>query len=280
MKIILSRKGVDSSAGGFASPVLPDGSLLPIAIPDNRSPIRYRDVNAPVGLGKLVKHLSKNQIIGWDRVHLDPDINADSLDREEAFQPAFGQCGAAQSHLASHNVSAGDLFLFFGWYREVELYQRRWRYVPRAPDKHVIFGWMQISQVIPVELVFSDDRYRSLRSHPHCFGKYSGDNVIYVGNRHLTFNRNYPGAGCFNSLNSSLTLTADNCSRSVWCVPDWMHPDGRRSILSYHHDLSRWAIKKNRTILKSAARGQEFVLDAEDYPEAIPWVESLMATLH
>ena len=278
MKIVLSRKGVDSSAGGFASPVLPDGSLLPIAIPDNRSPIRYRDVNAPVGLGRLVKHLSKDRISGWDRVHLDPDINAESLERIDAFQPAFGQCGAAQSHLASHNIGVGDLFLFFGWYRQVEYYQRRWRYVPQAPDRHVIFGWMQISEIVPVEAVPGDERYRSLRSHPHCFGKFSGDNVIYLGNKHLTFNRSYAGAGCFTSLHNDLTLTAENCSRSVWRVPDWMHPDGRKSVLSYHQDRSRWTHNNKKTILKSAARGQEFVLDTADYPEAMEWVDGLMST--
>ncbi len=277
MKIILSRKGVDSSAGGFASPVLPDGSLLPVAIPDKRSPVRYREVNAPVNLGRLLKHLSKDRCSGWDRVHLDPDIKAESLNRRAKFQPAFGQCGAAQSHLASHNVSSGDLFLFFGWYRQVEYYRRRWRYVPDAPDLHVIFGWMQISQVVPVETVLSDDRYQHLRLHPHCFGSFSGSNTIYVGRDQLSFNTVYPGAGYFTSLQDRLTLTADNSSRSVWRVPDWMHPAGKESILSYHQDFSRWTVKPTGTFLRSAARGQEFVLDTAHYPQALEWVAGLLA---
>lgn len=36
MKIILSRKGFDSSYGGYPSPILPDGSLLSIPIPSMR----------------------------------------------------------------------------------------------------------------------------------------------------------------------------------------------------------------------------------------------------
>lgn len=34
MKIILSRKGFDSSVGGVASPLFPDGTLLSLPIPD------------------------------------------------------------------------------------------------------------------------------------------------------------------------------------------------------------------------------------------------------
>ena len=35
MKIILSRKGFDSSNGGCPSPILPDGTLLSMPIPSN-----------------------------------------------------------------------------------------------------------------------------------------------------------------------------------------------------------------------------------------------------
>ena len=33
MKIVLSRKGFDSSAGGHVSPILPDGTLLSLRVP-------------------------------------------------------------------------------------------------------------------------------------------------------------------------------------------------------------------------------------------------------
>ena len=33
MRIILSRKGLDSATGGIPSPILPDGQLLPLPIP-------------------------------------------------------------------------------------------------------------------------------------------------------------------------------------------------------------------------------------------------------
>lgn len=39
MKFILSRKGMDSAAGGFANPILPDGTLLSLPIPDDSTGI-------------------------------------------------------------------------------------------------------------------------------------------------------------------------------------------------------------------------------------------------
>ena len=45
MKIVLSRKGFDSAAGGVASPILPDGKMLSLPIPDRSSPITYADIS-------------------------------------------------------------------------------------------------------------------------------------------------------------------------------------------------------------------------------------------
>ncbi len=44
MKIILSRKGFDSSAGGVPSPIFPDGGLLSLPIPDKASQIACNDI--------------------------------------------------------------------------------------------------------------------------------------------------------------------------------------------------------------------------------------------
>ncbi len=37
MRIILSRKGFDSGSGGVPNPILPDGRLVPLPIPDQGS---------------------------------------------------------------------------------------------------------------------------------------------------------------------------------------------------------------------------------------------------
>lgn len=281
MKIVLSRKGVDSSAGGFASPIFPDGRMISVPIPDQRAQVKYRDIQTKTtdrSIGKLVRDLSRGKLGAAQKVHLDPDLERTSLPRQSGWRPMFGQCGAAQSHLSSLGVGRGDLFLFFGWFRRVECYHKRWRFVSGAPDLHVLYGWMQVASVEPVEkLVESDSRPWS-HYHPHCVAEFSGSNVIYVARRQLDFvDRKIAGAGVFCNFHDNLCLTDEGKSRSHWRLPLWMHPQGRNSALSYHTDLMRWQNDNSHALLRSAARGQEFVLDLEDYPEGIDWVRDLVS---
>ena len=44
MKVVLSRKGMDSRAGGIPSPILPDGTLLSLPIPNEKSGVPYGDL--------------------------------------------------------------------------------------------------------------------------------------------------------------------------------------------------------------------------------------------
>ena len=64
------------------------------------------------------------------------------------WHPIFGQVGAAQSHRAHSGVAVGDLFLFFGWFRQTEIVGGRYRFVRQSPDLHVIFGWLQIGEIV------------------------------------------------------------------------------------------------------------------------------------
>ena len=41
MKLILSRKGFDSSSGGQANPIMPDGTVLSLPIPDDKDKIPF-----------------------------------------------------------------------------------------------------------------------------------------------------------------------------------------------------------------------------------------------
>ncbi|MEM7256936.1 MAG: hypothetical protein AAF404_06065, partial [Pseudomonadota bacterium] len=125
--------------------------------------------------------------------------------------------------------------------------------------------------------VLSRSDFVHLQHHPHCFGKFSGQNTMYVGRQRLSLMNNVAGAGTFALASRQRTLTATGCNRSMWCVPDWMHPRGRRSTLSYHHDTRRWRRQAGQTLLQSVARGQEFVLDTDHYPEALDWVVELLS---
>ena len=120
MRIILSRKGFDSSSGGRPSPILADGRMVSLPIPDEQSPIRYMDIRwKEYNLGDLVSDLTNGRVPASSSAHLDPDINCESLSRHAEWRPIFGQIGAAQGHLRKNNVQPGDIFLFFGLYQKV-----------------------------------------------------------------------------------------------------------------------------------------------------------------
>ena len=128
MKVVLSRKGFDSSAGGCPSPVFPDGTFLALPIQDEHSPIRYRDLCFQgMNVGDLVAELTGRPERAEHGAHLDPDLNPDLLSRKPGWRPSLGQMGQPQSHLRNEGVQEGDLFLFFGLFRRVECVEGRWR---------------------------------------------------------------------------------------------------------------------------------------------------------
>src|SRR5580658_3921620 len=129
MKIILSRKGFDLSAGGVPSPIFPDGTMISLPIPDKASTIAYENIagNVCASVGELVRDLAR--IPPTHRAHLDPDLSSHSVPRERGWRPLFGQVGAAEKHLENQGVGTGDVFLFFGLFRAVEESDGGWRYV-------------------------------------------------------------------------------------------------------------------------------------------------------
>jgi hypothetical protein len=140
MKLILSRKGFDSSAGRVPSPILPDGRLISLPIPDKSSVIKYHDMTFNgYNLGDTAFHLTKGRVRRDYRAHLDPDLRADSLPhRHPKWKPVFGQMGAAQSHLEKQIISVGDIFLFFGLFRQTEQHPDGLLYIRNAPSIHVL----------------------------------------------------------------------------------------------------------------------------------------------
>jgi hypothetical protein len=279
MRIIFSRKGVDSSAGGLASPIL-DGSLVSLPIPSSDRPITYGDlVFGRVSLGKVVEDLSNGTIKSNRNVHLDPDILHGLYPRQPGWRPIFGQGQpAAESHLQSCGVTVGDLFLFFGWFREAELKDGRYRYRRGALNLHVLYGWLQVGAVIPC-----NDRQLSdipwARYHPHFRNRYG---TAYIARNKLDLGANsheIPGGGQFSRFHNCLRLTAPNsASRRQWQLPGWFYPRNGCLPLTYHPNKSSFRRSGRYTIVESAGRGQEFVLDSRDYPEAIQWARRLITT--
>ena len=166
MKIVLSRKGFDSAIGQVASPILPSGELcwlpIPESRPDSRSK-RYAEIMmGDRSLGVVVNDLTRGKIRPDTPAHLDPDLDFGSIPRPENWKPIFGQAGAAERHLQNQGVTEGDVFIFFGWFRQAELVFRKYQYVPDAPDLHIIFGWFQNESYVchkPVTSLLSKVRW-------------------------------------------------------------------------------------------------------------------------
>jgi len=286
MKVILSRKGFDSSYGGMPSPVLPNesgnwdgGTLLSLPIPevggDEETTITYGDLKYPSVSGKgvlsyadIIGKLSPNtkklaKEVSWPvgkppKCHLDPDIRKEEYGRKEGWRGAFGQSGAALSHLKITNkVGKGDLFLFFGWFRKAE-----WKdsgsleYVQGGNDTHIIFGYLQIGEIITDKEKVPD----WLEDHPHALCV-DGGNCIFVAADGLSLAPGLPGYGCL-TYNGQRVLTDEKMSpvrRTRWrkdCLP----VSDPRIPLTYHSENS-W---KDDRYFQSASIGQEFVFLPEN----------------
>jgi hypothetical protein len=150
-RIIISRKGWDAGEGCRPSPIFDDESMVSFPIPESStSRINYSDVcgdGFPVG--SLVEDLTQGRILRSSGAHLDPDLNRRALyTRAFGWRPSLGQVAGSQTHLMNNEVQAGDLFLFFGWFRRVRNVAGTWRYVASTPDLHILFGWLQISEMV------------------------------------------------------------------------------------------------------------------------------------
>jgi hypothetical protein len=283
MRIVLSRKGFDSSAGKVASPIFEDGSMVSLPIPERGSGTKYGDVATRRGpLGEIVEQLTHGEIPRTHDVHLDPDLESPARERAPGWRPLFGQVGAAQTVLARGGVGVGDLFLFFGWFREVESTARVLRYRRGAANQHVLFGWLQVGAVLDPQ---SDAVPAWMQAHPHVRVPERTNNTLYVASEQLELpdgpvrdrGAELAGAGVFTHFHDALRLTAPGASRSLWSLPAWFEPRDGRPALGYHEDLSRWRRDGDRVLLDSAKRGQEFVLDATRCPEATAWLRELFA---
>ncbi|MED5207329.1 MAG: hypothetical protein VX465_11920, partial [Pseudomonadota bacterium] len=126
MRIIFSRKGFDSASGGGPSPIVA-GRPVSLPIPAGEaSHTTYGDL----GLGDHAAHASRGKLGAEDLCHHDPMFTGDGV-------CLFGQCGAAQTHLANQGVGEGDVFLFFGLFREAG-----------GEPHHRIYGWCEIAEII------------------------------------------------------------------------------------------------------------------------------------
>ncbi|HET6602751.1 MAG TPA: hypothetical protein VFG21_00830 [Xanthomonadaceae bacterium] len=280
--LILSRKGFDAGYGGMPSPILPDGRLLPLPIPSAHDSFRLRDVHAPgVDLRGLLRDLGRGRHVPATRVHLDPDLDRKPSLRLPGWRPSLGQTGAAQAHLAGQGVGPGAVFLFFGWFREVARQDGRWRWARGAPHLHVLFGWLEVEEVLPIvsERARCLARHPWTADHPHMANpRHYSDarNTLYIAPERSARMPGHPGGGLFRHYHDALRLSCEQGPRSRWRLPAWFMPKPGRAALSYHADPARWTRHGRHCLLRTVAKGQEFVLDA-NHRRTRDWIA---ATIH
>jgi hypothetical protein len=241
MRVIFSRKGFDSAAGKAPSPII-EGEPISLPIPtERRSETSYR----LAGLGKIVEHMTKGRISADDLCHEDPVfLNG---------RWAFGQAGAAQSHLERNGVGVGDVFLFFGLFASRDGRDRH----------HRIFGYLEVDEVrrLGSRPFKSDNPKGFLRQHPHTIGEWTDNNTLYLGS----------GAKA-RSAHPCLRLTTPGALVSVWSVPPWLKAAG----LTYHSNPVRWPSNKE---LHAASRGQEFVSNIGGQAAPREWLRTVQAAI-
>jgi hypothetical protein len=267
MKIIFSRKGFDSSSGKDPSPIFPDNKMLSLPIPDRNSKIQYQDIRwNEYNLGEIVSSLTNGRIKPSHFAHLDPDLNIHSIQRSMGWKPVLGQASAAQGHLRNNNVCEGDVFLFFGLFQDVIISNGIVRSKPNAPRKHVLWGWLQIAQVLKLDSG-TPVIPNWLNYHPHVSGQRDCNNTIYISKK----------AGIFENFREDLQLTLPSSQNLTnWKLPLWMFPDNGKTPLTFHPNMDRWSKENDFVLLKTVSKGQEFVLNCDEYPEAIDWLNNLI----
>ena len=235
MRIVFSRKGFDSASGGGPSPIVEGRPVsLPIPAGEGRPGIPYGELG-------LAEHVVAHGHGADTLAHHDPMFLEDGT-------CLFGQYGAAQTHLENRGVGEGDVFLFFGLFRE-----------GRERPHHRIFGWLRVEEMVRLADCGEARREALARlRHPHALAMHSGNDTVWCG----------PG-GTALKAHEELRLSLPDGPPSLWHIPRWLEQTG----LSYHDRADRW---HGKGVLQSVARGQEFVADVGRRQAPREWVQRIV----
>ncbi|MCL2061329.1 MAG: hypothetical protein FWH03_01715 [Firmicutes bacterium] len=202
MKIILSKKGFDTSYGGHPSII--DGTrLISMPVPEKDGLSAYSDLylSSDEKLSSVAekhyKHIyvdkQRTEFSGNIKCHADPNIsNYFRLDNFRGSlgqsDNSLGQSDKAQSHLKGQEVGKGDIFLFYGLFAEAE----GGMFV--GMERDVLWGYLQIDEVISVQESLPqkqeiENLYPWLKFQPHWrFDNTYKNNTIYIGKNYGIFN--------------------------------------------------------------------------------------------
>ena len=259
--LVISRKGFDATAGGLASPILENGDIFSVPIPQKRqSPFRYRDIRFnEFAVEDILSLIGAKSISGKDFCHNDPLLSGKI--------GIFGQAGGAQGELDNFGIEKGDLFLFFGWFKQ---------YQQKGPDLHHLFGWLEVEKIIKGNLEILKFLSKNGLSHPHGTEdiKQYKNNTIYIASRNLTFSdsvRDLKGHGRFKKTAKELILTEKGKTRSNWRFPQEYFSETKNLF----RNRLKWKDEKN-CLVNCFGIGQEFILNVHDNPSVADWASHLI----
>lgn len=262
MKVVFSRKGFDSTAGGFPSLIFPDGTIFSIPIPSRNDKYKYKELNfhyEDESIQSILNDLTNNQIRNknWLRCDYNNSEQCCHYDPLSYSEPAFtgitlGQANASEKHLRNQNIGTGDIFLFYGWFREVNRVNGTWTYTKNSPDIHLIWSYMSIGDIVRIDTIRQQqsaiEKYPFLLSHPHIGDPNGQSNSIYLSDKYRYFEHNQTRC---------LTDTIKYRGRATWRLPRFFD---QKDAFSY---LNNFTADKNDVVISYRGYGQEFVLDLD-----------------
>lgn len=219
MKVILSRKGFDSENGGIPSAIMPNGDVVSFPIPSDDD-FTYNDLEYNgITYGAILEDLCPEG--SFVSCHVDPDLDKSHWRHiPKNWRPAFGQIGSSSKYLTQTvGIKEGDVFLFFGWFHQVEQYilggfsyasDKKDFY--KGNDLHIIWGYLQVGEVIsdPARI------HREFYWHPHADSRrFDDSNILVVPRKNLSFNHAKPGCGLL-PFSEKRVLTAPGRSKAYW----------------------------------------------------------------
>ncbi len=275
MKVILSRKGFEPTHGGIPSPIMPDGTLLLLPKPVEDGAISYHDLSYK-GLSyyDIVLSLDKLQKESLDkfRTHSGCYIMPENHTPPLEWYPAYFHNGLLESHLNRQNISVGDIFLFYGWFRQTEYDNKhQLRFVPDAPELNIVFAYFQIGAIIK-DISFFSKQY-NWQLHTFINKTDNVPSTIYLPTKKLSYNNHQPGCDIL-PYSSGQILTKPGYHYYQWQLPEFLcAPD---VTITYHNNRNNGFIS-GKNYFKASAICEEFVIHGTY--DLKQWVHSMIHTL-
>ena len=221
MRVIFSRKGFDSAAGGCPSPIIAGRPLsMPIPAFKTPTPMKFGDLNGPYG--ELVDDLTAGKLTRENWCHLDPDIMPSVLPRSHGWRGALGQVAAAQGHLAKQCIQPGDLFVFWGLFPTKKEHGNPGNLSVGVSIGFGV-GFRSVRSSTSADGSHAARRYPWLLDHPHVRPGWGGGQRPLLSCRgtdvglppHITAGaRRAEQRHCLSVFGATIT---------TWAVPQWLH---------------------------------------------------------